>query len=231
MLKSLLTLFFTVAFSTLNSFAQDCMGVNLKAGSGFEMQNYDGKGKPSGNMIYKIKEVKKEGGLTVFSIEFESFSNKGKSEYRSTYQMRCDGNVIMVDASSLINEEQMKSLDNFQMKFTSTDIQYPNKMSVGQKLKEASMKGEGSSGPLNVTFNMFIKNREVASQEKITVPAGSYDAFKITSDMLMETKMGMGIKVEMETISWRTPDILWDLKTESYRKGKLISRTELTKIF
>ncbi len=231
MIKSIITLIAIFLTSATLTFAQDCMGLNLKAGSGFEMVSFDGKGKSSGRVVYNIKDVKKEGGLTIFTIEFESFNNKNKSELKSAYQMRCDGNTIMVDASSLINEDQMKSLDNFDMKFTSTDIQFPNNLSVGQKLQDASMKGEGGSGPINVSFNMFIKNRKVESQEKITVPAGTFDTYKVTSDMLMETKMGMNIKVEMESISYRSPDILWDIKSETYRKGKLIGRSELSKIF
>lgn len=231
MIKSAFTFIAIFILSISVSFAQDCLGINLKAGSGFEMVSFDGKGKSSGRAIYKIMDVKKEGGLTVFTVEFESFSNKDKSDLKSTYQMRCDGNSIMVDASSLINEAQMKSLENFDMKFTSTDILFPNSLSVGQKLQDASMKGEGSSGPINVSFNMFIKNRQVASKEKITVPAGTFDTFKVTSDMLMETKMGMSIKVDMESISYRSPGVLWDIKSETYRKGKLIGRSELSKIF
>ena len=230
MIKSTISFIAVLLLSISITFAQDCLA-DLKTGGGFEMVNFDGKGKSSGRIVYKIQDVKREGGLTIFTIEFESFNNKDKSEMKNTYKMRCDGNVIMMDASSLINEQQMKSLDGFNMKFTSNDIQFPSNLSVGQKLPDASMKGEGASGPLNVTFNMLIENRQVVSQEKVTVPAGTFDSYKVTSDMVMETKMGMGIKIEMESISYRAPNMLWDIKSESYRKGKLIGRSELSKVF
>ncbi|MCF2444891.1 hypothetical protein L0657_13065 [Dyadobacter sp. CY345] len=225
-------LFLVVIFSSIASVkAQECMGTNMKAGSGFEMATFDGKGKSTGTINYKITKVASEGGMSVISVEMEVFNPKGKSEMKNTYNMKCDGNTLFLDASSLMNQEQMKSFENFQMKYTSTNIEFPNKFTVGQKLKDASLKGEGSSGPMAMTFNMQILNRTVESQEKITIPAGTFDTYKITSDMLMETKMGLGIKMQMNTISWRAPGVLWDLKTESYRKGKLFSRSELTKIY
>lgn len=211
--------------------AQECMGTNMKAGSGFEMANYDGKGKLIGTMTYKITKVTAQGAMTVISIDMESFNTKGKSELKNTYEMKCDGNTLFLDASTLISKEQMKSFESFQMKFTSTNIEFPNKFTVGQKLKDASMKGEGTSGPMTMNFNMLISNRNVESQEKITIPAGTFDAYKITSDMKMETKMGFGITIDINTIAWRAPGVLWDLKTESYRKGKLMGKSELIKIY
>lgn len=231
-MKSKILLLLSVFIVSISSVrAQECMGTNMKAGSGFEMANYDGKGKLIGTMTYKIAKVTSQGGMSVITIDMESFNPKGKSELKNTYEMKCDGNTLYLDASTLINQEQMKSFENFQMKFTSTNIEFPNKFSVGQKLKDASMKGEGTSGPMTMNFNMLISNRNVESQEKITIPAGTFDAYKITSDMKMETKMGFGITIDINTISWRTPGVLWDLKTESYRKGKLFSRSELTKIY
>lgn len=213
------------------SYAQDCVGVAVKAGSGFEMNNYDGKGKPTGKLVYKIASVTPEGGKTVFAIDLESFNTKGKSEMKNTYKMTCDGNVMLLDASSLVSAEQMKSFENMEMKFTYDNIEYPTKLSVGQKLKDASVKGDGKSGPLPITFKMLIHDRMVTAQEKLTTPAGSFDAFKITSDMTMETLMGMNMKFEINTVSYRAPGVIWDVKTETYRKGKLMGYSELTKIY
>ena len=82
-----------------------------------------------------------------------------------------------------------------------------------------------------VVFNLFIKNRTVAGQEKLTIPAGSYDVYKINSDMNMEMVMGFPVKMEMQTVSYRAPGVVWDLKTETYRKGKLMGYSELSKIY
>ena len=230
-MKRLLFVLMLMTVCAVSSYAQECMGFNFKAGSGFEMNSMDGKGKSIGKIIYKIASVTKEGATTVITVDFESINTKGKSDFKNTYKMRCDGNALTMDAGALINPEQMKSFESFQMKFTSTDLVYPVKLSVGDKLKDASLKGEGMSGPMAVVFNMLIINRKVEGQEKITTPAGTYDTFKITSDMNMETKMGFGIKMEFQTVSYRAPGIIWDIKSETYRKGKLVGTTELVKIY
>jgi hypothetical protein len=231
MMKTILFAMLLSVMAICTTQAQDCMGFNLKSGNGFEMESFDGKGKLIGKMTYKISDVSNEGGFVVYTIDFESFSSKGKSELKNTYKMRCKGNVLSLDAKSLVSQEQMKSLESFQMKFTSDDIEYPAKLTVGDKLKDASLKGEGSSGPLAMTMNMLIFNRKVESQEKLTIPAGTFDAYKVTSDMTMETQMGMKIKFDIQAISYRAEGVLWDLKTESYRKGKLMGTTVLSKIY
>lgn len=226
LLWSLLTLFFVQT-----AIAQECGGLAIKEGSGFEMTNFDGKGKEIGKLIYKITKVTQEGGFTLMSIEMESTDNKGKSDFKNNYQLKCDGNVITLDAKSMINQEQLKSFQNLDMKFTYDNIEYPTKYTVGEKLKDASVKGTGQSGPMAVNFDMLIKNREVLAAENITTPAGTFDAFKIKSEMAMAMKMGFPIKMELETISYRAPGVLWDIKTETFRKGKLMGRSELTKIY
>ncbi len=92
-------------------------------------------------------------------------------------------------------------------------------------------KAKANQGRMPVTFNMFIRNRTVTGQEKLTIPAGSYDAFKVNSDMIMDMVMGFPVKMEMQTVSYRAPGIIWDLKTETYRKGKLMAYSELAKIY
>ena len=231
MLKNLLGTLIIAFFAISISFGQDCAGLTLKAGSGFEMNSFDGKGKPAGTMTYKITDVKSEDGGIVFTIAFEMFNTKGKSEAKNTYSMKCTGNTLIMDARSLISEEQLKSFKDTQMKFTSKDIELPNNMTVGQQLKDAALEGVGVSGPMTITFTMNIVNRKVEKKESITVPAGTFDAFKINSDINMETKMGFGMKMEMQSISYRAPGVIWDIKTETYRKGKLMGSTELTKIY
>lgn len=231
MKKILIWSILLICISAVYVRAQECAGINLKEGSGFETSNFDGKGKPTGKFVYKIAKITKEGANTVFTVEMELFNTKGKSELKNSYQMKCDGNVLQMDVSSLINQEQLKTFESMEMEFTYDNIEFPVNLSVGEKLKDASVKGTGKSGPVPMTFNMIISNRNVTGQEKLTVPAGTYDAFKINSDMNMEMVMGIPVKVAMQSISYRAPGVIWDLKTENYRKGKLMNYSELSKIY
>lgn len=230
-LNSLLLTCTLVLISTLSSLAQDCFGVTLKEGGGFEMMTFDAKGKSDGLLKYKFASVKKEGDFTVIDIEMESVNNKGKSQYAQSFTMKCNGNESYVDAASLVMEDQLKSFESFNMKLRSNDIVYPNQLSVGQTLKDASLSGTGSMAAISVDFEMNITNRKVESKEKIKVGAGEFDAYKVTSSNKMSTKTIATINIDFETVSYRAPGVLWDVKSETYRKGKLISRTELVKIY
>lgn len=224
-------LFLCLAMVPATLRAQECMGVLLKAGSGYEMISFDAKGKENGRIVYKIGNVSKEGATTIVQMNMESYDKKGTSNFKSTYDLRCNGSELKVDASAIIGEDQRKSFESFDMKFTSEDIVYPANLSVGQTLPEGSLHGEGAAGPLNIVTDMTIANRKVAGKEKITVPAGTFDAFKVTSDMNIASKTVMKITMDFQTVSYRAPNVLWDVKTETYRKGKLMGTTELSKIY
>jgi len=231
MKKSIILLLWIALSTPLALHAQECMGIVLKEGSGFEMVTSNGNGKQTGRVVYKIKKVSKEGADTIIDIDFESFDGKGKSQMVNSMQMRCSGNELRVDASSMMMQDQNKQYEAFDMKFTSKDIVFPAKLSVGQTLPDASMHGEGSSGPMSMTTDMAITNRKVESKETITVPAGTFDTYKVSSDMNVTSKTVMKIGFDFNTVSYRSDKVLWDVKTETYRKGKLISTTELSKIF
>jgi hypothetical protein len=210
--------------------AQECMGVSLKEGSGYEMITYDNKDKENGRMIYRVKDVSKDGATTVVKMDMEAFDKKGKPTMTSTYTLRCNGNEMRVDAAAMLGEEQRRSFESFDMKFTSTDIVYPSNLSVGQTLPDGALHGEGAAGPMNVITDMTMTNRKVVGQETLTVPAGTFDTYKITSDMSVKTKTVMNMGFEFETVSYRANDVLWDVKSETYRKGKLIGKTVLSKV-
>lgn len=213
------------------SLAQECFGTPIKEGGGFEMASLNAKGKPQGVIKYKFVKVSQEGGDTVVDVEVEGLSEKGKPEYTTRYTMRCNGNESRIDASSLMMADQAKSLESFNMQFTSDDIIMPDKLTVGQSLKDASLHGKGEASGLQVVFEMDITDRKVEAKEKIKVGAGEFDAFKVTSTMTMKTKTIMNITVDFQSVSYRAPGVIWDVKTETYRKGKLMGITELVKIY
>ena len=222
---------FLAVIMRIEAYAQECMGVSLKVGSGYEMTNYDAKGKEESKTIMKIKEAKKEGSGWLIEMDIQSIDRKSKNLYTGIYKMKCTGDEILVDANSFLGEDQRKMFESFDMKFTSKDISFPAKLTVGQTLPDGSLEGEGSTGPISVSVSMMMTDRKVVGKEKITTPAGSYDTFKVTTNMNIATKTVMKMSFDFETISYRAPGLLWDVKSETYRKGKLVSSTLLTKVF
>jgi len=211
--------------------AQECFGMPLKEGAGFEMASLNAKGKQEATIKYRFTSVKQEGDFTVVEVEMETLNSKGKSEATQKYTMKCNGNEYLVDAAAFIAQDQFKSLEGFNMTFKSEDVVYPGQLSEGQTLKNASLNGTGNMNGIPVTFDLYITDRKVGGKEKITTEAGEFDAFKITATNKMTTKTVIAVNLEFETVSYRAPGVLWDIKTETYRKGKLMGSTVLTKIY
>lgn len=80
-------------------------------------------------------------------------------------------------------------------------------------------------------MDLNITNRKVESKEKITVAAGSYEAFKIPSDVAIKMVTIIPITFEYQVISYVSANEIWDLKTETYRKGKMVGYSELVRVF
>ncbi len=84
---------------------------------------------------------------------------------------------------------------------------------------------------MNLSYSMTMKNRKVVAQENLTVPAGTFNAYKVTSDMTINNKTIVNLSIDFQTVSYRSPSVLWDIKTETYRKDKLMGYSVLSKIF
>lgn len=228
-LVSLLLL--TAVFSTRTQ-AQKCLGVSIKAGMGYEMLTYNAKDKLTGKLLYTIKDVGADNGATVMSMEIQTFDAKEKPQSTNKYKCTCKGNEMMVDMSAMMAGQENPMLKDAKMTFTSTDLVYNDMYTVGASLKDAELKGQGEmGGGMTLNYAMLIKNRKVAAQENITVPAGTFNAYKVTSDMTVNTKTIMNISFDFQVVSFRAPNVLWDVRSETYRKDKLMTYSVLSKVF
>jgi hypothetical protein len=82
----------------------------------------------------------------------------------------------------------------------------------------------GTANPmLNQTIT--VSNRKVEGMEKVTTAAGTFDCVKISEDVEFKTI----IKFQVNTVSWYSKEVGL-VKSESYRKGKLMGSTELSSI-
>lgn len=227
--KTLIILLIGVLSIPTSLRAQQCLGVAIKEGTGYEVLTYDGRGKETGKLIYNIKKVTQEGGKTMVDVELETF-DKRKSVMANTFQLTCDGKEMRMDTRMAMGGQQSEAYGEMKMNFTSTDLIYPSDLSVGQTLPDGSLHGEGSMGAMVFTMDTQMKNRKVEAREQVTVPAGTFDAYKVTTDMQFDMKAGIKSSSTMQLISYRTNDVLFDIKSETYRNGKLITSSVLSKI-
>ncbi|MFD2933328.1 TapB family protein [Spirosoma flavum] len=229
------TLIFSLLLATAtlnNSQAQDCLGMTFKTGMNFELSHFNAKDKPAGKVVYQVKDVHKEGGSTIMDITAQFEDEKGKQRPPYSIHYTCTGNELIADMSGMMQAMQSGGMKDMEMKLKSNKLVYPGKLSVGQKLSDGQMELEmANNGTTMMTMNMTMANRQVESQAPITTPAGTFDAYKISSDMNMENRvMGMPIRSTMKVVSYRTNNQLFDIKSETYNKnGKLMGYSLLTK--
>lgn len=215
-----------------NSQGQDCLGMAFKTGMAFELSHFNGKDKPIGKVVYQVKDVHKEGSSTVMDITAQFEDEKGKQQAPYTIKYVCTGNELVADMSGMMQAMQSGGMKDMEMKLKTNKLVYPGKLSVGQKLSDGQMEADlNSKGNTMMTMNMTMTNRQVDSKESITTPAGTFDAYKISSDISLENRvMGMPIRNTMRMVSYRTDKQLFDIKSESYNKnGKLMGYSLLTK--
>ncbi|GAB3999452.1 hypothetical protein GCM10028807_49690 [Spirosoma daeguense] len=212
--------------------AQDCLGITFKQGASFEMSMFNAKDKPTGKVLYEVKDVHKEGGSTVIEMSTIVQDARGKSQAPAIIRYTCTGTELLADMSGMMQSMQNSGLKDSEMKLKINKLAYPAKFSVGQKLTDGQMEAEMvSSGTAMMTMNMTMTNRQVEGQESLTTPAGTFNTYKITADTNFESRvMGMPIRNSMKTIAYRAENQILDVRSETYNKsGKLMGYTLLTK--
>lgn len=230
-MKTLL-FFFALGLTTLTASAQDCMGIRFKPGTSYEMLTYNQRDKPIGKLLYTIKDVKKSGGSTLINVTMQTFDEKGKAAPEIGVSYTCTGKELIADLSGMFMGayEAMKDME---IRAKHNQLTYPGQFSTGSKLPDGEMQAEVyNKGTKMMDLDMKMANRTVESQESLTTPAGTFSVYKINSDLEMNNRaMGIPVRTTLRSVSYRTTDIPFDVKSEVYNKnGKLKSYTVLNKL-
>ncbi|MGM9507946.1 TapB family protein [Larkinella sp. GY13] len=228
------TLLFFFAFSLIAILAnaQECLGIKFKPGTSYEMLSYSAKDKPTGRVVYTIKEVTSEGGSTLIHIVMQSFDDKGKPAPEMAVKYTCTGDELIADLSGVVlaTNDAMKDME---VRIKTNKLVYPKQLSAGSTLADGELEAETYNKDTKM-MDMSIKvvNRKVESKESLTTPAGTFDVYKIGSDInLANRMMGIPVRVSFRSVSYRATDVLFDIKTETYNKnGKLKGYTVLSKL-
>ncbi|GAB3250577.1 hypothetical protein GCM10027347_08440 [Larkinella harenae] len=230
-MKTVLLLFVIGLFS-LTASAQDCLGMKFKSGASYEIQSFNPKDKLVNRMVYTVKDVRKEGGSTVVNVAVQSFDDKGKPAPEMAVTYTCTGTELIADLSGMImaTNDAMKDME---VRVKENKLVYPKQLGEGNKLPDGVLTAEmyqKGNKVMDIDFN--IVNRMVDGKENLTTPAGTFNAYKVSSEVNMTNRaMGIPIRANFRSISYRADDVLFDLKTETYSKnGKLRGYTMMTKL-
>jgi len=234
MKKSLLVFALLMLSAILTkSFSQNCdYYIPLKEGKGMQMQSFSAKDKLTSTSDMKIVNVTTDGTGTTATLHVTSTNEKGKV-HEGEFKVKCTGSGIVIDAQSFMDSKAIPEMKDMEVKIESIDFELPANLSVGTNLKDAQVKMTMSKQGMNFMENVVnFVNRKVAGQQKMTVPAGSFECYKITYDIQSEAKtMGMPTKTTLKSIEYFAKGV-GNVRSERYDSSdKLMSYTVLTKIY
>lgn len=207
--------------------AQNCKAyIPYEEGTKLEITNYDKKGKVTGKVNQEVTKVESSGNSTNFSMHQVITDEKGEESVETDMTFRCIDNVFYIDMNAFVNDQQMEAYENMDMEIEMDEIDIPANLKPGQRLKDGKITMKViSDSPISMNFTVSVVNRKVEAEEKVTTSAGTFDCIKISQDIVTKT----GFSITINSVEWYAEGI-GAVKSETYRKGKLMGSSELTKI-
>jgi len=223
------TLSYLTIFLTVTITAQDnCSAFYpMTAGASYEYSMYNKKDKLEGTTSYLVSDVSNSGGNTIATMKLTYVDAKGKNTLESDYGITCVEDGIKIDFKSLFSTQMQQQYEemNVDMDITGTDIQLPNKLSVGQNLEDANINVNMNMSGIKMKLAVNTTNRTVVAKESVTTPAGTFDCYVITSNIASKVMVS---NIKLSDKLWLSEGV-GIVKQESYsKKGKLESRMVLT---
>ncbi len=230
-MKKLITVA-VACFASLAMIAQCDIYIPMKKGTAYEMTMYNSRDKVSGTVTYLVNEVRNDGTEADMSNEVKN--EKGKVTSTSAYTIICKNGDLSIDLKSMIPAQTLEGYNDMDIKAKAQGLMIiPKDLTVGQTLPNAESSWDISakgSATVMTSLTITMTNRKVAGKDTIVTPAGTFECFKITADMKMES-VTFGLKVPFECLTedYYCPGVGL-VKSASYSKsGKLQGYNVLSK--
>lgn len=214
---------------TVSLFAQNCEAyIPFQVGKKVTTESYDDKDKLTGSSTMKVIAINEVDGKQEIVVESENFDKKGESQGTGQFQYYCNGDVFEMDMKTMIDQEQMSGFEDMTIEYTVNNLAYPRVLTAGMTLNDGFVEMVIlNQGIKFMTWRIDITNIKVEAIESITVPAGTFEAYKISSDYTSKTGF---VTVNMKSVQWMVKEI-GAVRTESYdKKDKLMGYTVISKI-
>lgn len=220
-MKKVILIAVIALFFVINSNSQDCeYYFNLEEGTEMIIKNYDQKDKITGWTKQTVKQKESIDEGSAMTITIESYEPKVDTAIsKKDLRYECHNGIIFVDMKSYLNDESLAAYQSMDVQVTSENMELPSNMSSGDILGEGKVDVTVyNSGVQMLKMVIFVKNRKVEAEETITTPAGTFDCFKISS----EIETTMIFKINTSTIEWYSKEY-GVVRSETYdKKGKLV---------
>ncbi|MCC5932315.1 MAG: hypothetical protein JJU28_23925 [Cyclobacteriaceae bacterium] len=196
----------------------------FRKGTKIGMTSYNAKSKPEGHVLITVKDISTTGDGYTSVMHSQSFDSKDKMLFEGEYTLECKNDVVSIDMQSMVSPQMTQALGDFQVEVSGTNMVIPAELSVGKVLPDAYIDIKTVNSPMSMSIRTDVRDRKVVEKVSIETPAGKFDCYKIS---YIITSKVVFANVEMEVIDYIAEKV-GTVKTESYRKGKLQSYSELT---
>ncbi len=191
------------------------------------MQNFNGDNEIQGRSETYVKQVDKTANGYKATIALKVYNKDNEILSEGDYGMECDNGTVKMDLSGFVPAKSLMAFGNMEIKMEMTEMEIPSNLRAGQKLKDASLKISTVNSPITLSLQVDMKNRQVVGKETVQTPAGSFECYKLTYDMVMDFMMG---STTMKNVQYLT-EKLGAVRTETYdSEGKLLNYTVLEKV-
>ena len=229
--SSFITLSFLLLFS-LSSFSQQCnFYMPLEVQSSIEYQNYDRRDRLQGTQTVTVMAVNTSGDEVTATIHATSLDDRDRVLHEAEYDILCQGDKLKLDIQSLVDQNMIEGFGDMDLTIEGTELVMPANLSVGQTLPDAEMTMVvENNGVSFATVTLNITNRKVEGREEITVPAGTFEVYKISYETHTETRtMGIPIRVNTRTVEYHSPEVGMVRSEHFNRRDRLQGYTVLSK--
>jgi len=200
-----------------------------KEGTVLVYKTFDKKDKPVNTLRYTIKKVTLSGSNMDITYLCESTDAGDKPVFKDEITIHQKGDVLYMDMSNFVNKAAFQQNGEIpsDIQITGNNMELPLNPKVGVLLPDASVEMAMKVGFMNMKMSALITNRKVEAIENITVKAGTFEAYKFTSDI---NTSAMGFKTSSGSIAWYAKGVGM-VKTENYdKKGNKQSHMELVEL-
>ena len=196
----------------------------------------EAEGWESDRSVYRIVGKESSDARTVLTIAQKSSVKAGRDstpiESNLTIKILYTPSSIVVPKENFAGAakavEEMFEGRKIELSFSGDDPSLPVNLSVGQKLPDTEVKVNINIEGINAKMSIKSSEQKVTAREKVSVPAGAFDAFVVEETSTVKVSVLIISQSEkMKEKSWVVPG-MGEVKSVVYdKKGKLVSTTEM----
>ncbi len=205
----------------------------LVEGTGIAYEHFDRRDRLEYRQEIRIVSVASKEGEVHATMETKHFDRRNRLQHEGTFGIICHGDVLQLDLQSLMDQAMLEAYEGMEMVFEGGEMMIPSELSVGQSLPDATLDiSVRSSGMQVAEMTMQITDRQVTARENITVPAGTFEAYRIVYNTHIEMRaMGIPIRTNTQTVEYHAREV-GVVRTEIYdQRERLQSYQVLSEIF